>query len=52
MIVGSGIDLHTHTREVSSCSYLPMEELIARAMAMGLDGVAVTDHSRIFTLST
>lgn len=41
------IDLHTHTQEYSSCSYLPMEALIQRAMAVGLDGVAVTDHSRI-----
>jgi len=41
------IDLHTHTQEYSSCSHLPMEELIHRAMAVGLDGVAVTDHSRI-----
>jgi len=41
------IDLHTHTAEYSSCSYLPVEDLIAQAMAVGLDGVAVTDHSRI-----
>jgi len=41
------VDLHTHTQEYSSCSYLPVEDLIARAMAVGLDGVAVTDHSRI-----
>jgi predicted metal-dependent phosphoesterase TrpH len=41
------IDLHTHTREYSACSYLPMEQLITQAMAVGLDGVAVTDHSRI-----
>lgn len=41
------IDLHTHTQEYSSCSHLPVEELINRAMAVGLDGVAVTDHSRI-----
>jgi len=41
------IDLHTHTQEYSSCSYLPMEKLIQQAMAVGLDGVAVTDHSRI-----
>ena len=47
MIFGSSIDLHTHTREVSSCSYLPVEELIAQVMALGLGGVAVTDHSRM-----
>ena len=41
------IDLHTHTQEYSSCSYLPMDKLVQRAMAVGLDGVAVTDHSRI-----
>lgn len=41
------IDLHTHTQEYSSCSHLPVEDLIAQAMAVGLDGVAVTDHSRI-----
>jgi predicted metal-dependent phosphoesterase TrpH len=41
------IDLHTHSQEISPCSYLPMEELIHRAMVVGLDGVAVTDHSRM-----
>jgi len=41
------IDLHTHTQEYSLCSRLPVEDLIAQAIAVGLDGVAVTDHSRI-----
>jgi predicted metal-dependent phosphoesterase TrpH len=41
------IDLHTHTQEYSFCSHLPVEDLIIQAMAVGLDGVAVTDHSRI-----
>ena len=41
------IDLHTHTQEYSPCSRLPIESLIRRALDVGLDGVAVTDHSRI-----
>lgn len=41
------VDLHTHTQEYSPCSYLPVEDLIPRAMAAALDGIAVTDHSRI-----
>ena len=41
------VDLHTHTQEYSSCSHLPVDDLVAQAIAVGLEDVAVTDHSRI-----
>lgn len=36
-------DLHVHTT-FSSCSCLPLEQLIHRAREQGLDGIVVTDH--------
>jgi predicted metal-dependent phosphoesterase TrpH len=41
------VDLHVHTREGSACASQSAEELIARAIEVGLDGVAVTDHNAI-----
>lgn len=38
------IDLHTHTRFGSNCSYLYPEELLQRAKRLGLDGVCITEH--------
>ncbi|MFQ5924719.1 MAG: CehA/McbA family metallohydrolase [Dehalococcoidia bacterium] len=38
------IDLHTHTRFGSNCSYLHPEELVQRAKQLGLDGVCITEH--------
>lgn len=38
------IDLHTHTKFGSNCSYLHPEELVQRAKQLGLDGVCITEH--------
>lgn len=40
------IDLHTHTSERSACSIASLEEQLASAKSVGLDGIAVTDHDR------
>jgi len=45
--VGFLVDLHTHSSESSACASQSVEELISRAEAVGLDGVALTDHNRI-----
>jgi hypothetical protein len=37
-------DIHTHTRETSRCGRLSAPELVSRYMALGYDGIAVTDH--------
>ena len=37
-------DLHLHTDYYSSCSAISPEELIRQAVALKLDGVAVTEH--------
>lgn len=39
------IDLHTHTRQGSSCSYMQPEQLVHRARELGLDAVCITEHS-------
>lgn len=39
------IDLHNHTLISSSCSILDPQDLIRRAVALGLDGIAVTEHN-------
>jgi predicted metal-dependent phosphoesterase TrpH len=39
------LDLHCHTRERSSCSHIGEEALVRRAIRLGLDGVAFTDHN-------
>lgn len=36
-------DLHVHT-DISPCSRLPLEDILAHARSMGLDGVCLTDH--------
>jgi predicted metal-dependent phosphoesterase TrpH len=38
------IDLHTHSRPYSGDSALTGEELVERAAAAGLDGIALTEH--------
>lgn len=38
------IDLHTHTRFGSNCSYLDPGELARGASEIGLDGVCITEH--------
>jgi len=37
------IDLHVHT-DISPCSRLSMEQILANAVSRGLDGVCITDH--------
>ena len=37
-------DLHTHTAEYSPCSVITAEELCRLAPALGLDGIALTEH--------
>jgi len=41
------VDLHTHTREASACASQSADELVSRALSVGLNGLAVTDHNRI-----
>ena len=43
----SRIDLHTHTILGSDCSVMAPELLIERAIAIGLDGVCITEHDHI-----
>lgn len=45
--MGFVVDLHVHTREGSACASQSAEELIARAVEVGLDGIAITDHNCI-----
>ncbi len=37
-------DLHLHTRNYSDCSFINPEDLICRAVEIGLDGLALTEH--------
>ncbi len=37
-------DLHVHTNRYSSCSYIDPNELIDRAVEVGLDGLVITEH--------
>ena len=39
------IDLHTHTRFGSNCSYLYPEELVQSAKRQKLDGICITEHN-------
>jgi histidinol phosphatase-like PHP family hydrolase len=41
------IDLHTHTRPLSSCSSLSLEVLIEQSRACGLDGLCFTEHDKM-----
>lgn len=38
------IDLHVHTRLYSDCAFIKPEDVIERALAEGLDGLALTEH--------
>lgn len=38
------IDLHIHTRRYSGCSSIDPSALLPRARAVGLDGIALTEH--------
>jgi predicted metal-dependent phosphoesterase TrpH len=39
------VDLHTHTRHGSNCSYMEPAELLRRARLVGLDAVCITEHN-------
>ena len=39
------VDLHTHTRQGSSCSYMEPADLLRQAQSLGLDAVCITEHS-------
>jgi predicted metal-dependent phosphoesterase TrpH len=39
------VDLHTHTRHGSSCSYMEPVDLLRRARTVGLDAVCITEHN-------
>jgi predicted metal-dependent phosphoesterase TrpH len=41
------IDLHVHASERSGCSVSTQEEQLAAAKAVGLDGIAFSDHDRL-----
>ncbi len=42
------IDLHCHTRPLSACSSLTVDELIDGARRAGLDGICLTEHDRLW----
>lgn len=44
------IDLHCHTKPLSSCSALTADELLALAVERGLDGVCLTEHDRAWDM--
>ena len=39
------VDLHTHTRHGSNCSYMEPVELVRQARLAGLDAVCITEHN-------
>ena len=39
------VDLHTHTRHGSNCSYMEPSELMRQARFVGLDAVCITEHN-------
>jgi predicted metal-dependent phosphoesterase TrpH len=39
------VDLHTHTRFGSNCSYMEPRQLVQRAREVGLDAVCITEHN-------
>jgi histidinol phosphatase-like PHP family hydrolase len=41
------LDLHTHTQQRSLCSHVSEKALIKRAIDMGLNGIAITDHNAL-----
>ncbi len=44
------IELHCHTRRYSSCSHLDPVESVHRAVAMGLQGLVLTEHEHLWAL--
>lgn len=47
MADNSKIDLHAHTVRGSDCSVMTPEDLIERAVLVGLDGICITEHDTI-----
>jgi predicted metal-dependent phosphoesterase TrpH len=43
--MGFAVDLHTHTRHGSNCSYMEPPALVARALELDLDAVCITEHN-------
>lgn len=41
-------DLHMHTRRYSSDSIIVPEQLVRQAKAVGLDGIVITEHDRLW----
>ena len=39
------VDLHTHTRFGSNCSYMEPRQLVQKAREVGLDAVCITEHN-------
>ena len=46
------IDMHIHTKPASGCSDLDPEDMIEEAKKIGLDGVCLTEHDKIWPLDT
>jgi predicted metal-dependent phosphoesterase TrpH len=42
------IDLHTHTRPLSRCSDLDLDQLVQKAKDSKLDGICLTEHNRLW----
>ena len=42
------IDLHVHTKPLSSDSTMSVEEVIQEAKRIGLDGVCLTEHNKVW----
>ena len=38
------LDLHAHTKEISTCCRIPAAEVLKRAKEAGLDGIVLTNH--------
>ncbi|MFP4085251.1 MAG: PHP-associated domain-containing protein [Desulfobacteraceae bacterium] len=45
---GTTIDLHVHTSPASPCSMAPVDQTIAEAKRIGLDGICLTDHNYVW----
>jgi predicted metal-dependent phosphoesterase TrpH len=45
---GMIIDLHVHTFPASPCSTVAVDDLIEEAKKIGLDGICLTEHNRIW----
>jgi hypothetical protein len=43
------IDLHTRTYPLSSCSSLSLDALVERSQTLGLDGLGLTEHDKLWS---